>query len=69
MVQRDISQKMFESRSKQQQIIIFAIISLIFTLMLFDRYGKIHIILASPFDEYAWRTYDYLGKEIDVEIV
>ena len=38
-------------------------------LTLFDKYGRIHIIVASPFDEYSWRTYDYLGKEIDVVIV
>ena len=38
-------------------------------LELFDKYGRIHIIVASPFDEYSWKTYNYLGKEIDVVIV
>jgi len=38
-------------------------------LELFDKYGRIHIIVASPFDEYSWRTYDHLGKEIDVSII
>jgi len=28
-----------------------------------------HIIVASPFDEHSWKTYDYLGKEIDVVII
>lgn len=37
-------------------------------LTLFNKYGKIHIIVASPFDEYSWRSYDYLGKEIDIKI-
>jgi len=38
-------------------------------LSLFDKYGKIHIIVASPFNEYSWKSYDYLGKEIDIKIV
>lgn len=38
-------------------------------LALFDRYGRIHIIVASPFTESSWKSYDYLGKEIDIEIV
>ena len=38
-------------------------------LSLFDKYGRIHIIVASPFNEYSWKSYDYLGKEIDIKIV
>jgi len=38
-------------------------------LTLFDKYGKIHIIVASPFNEYSWKSYDYLGNEIDIKIV
>jgi proteasome lid subunit RPN8/RPN11 len=38
-------------------------------LTFFDKYGRIHIIVASPFNEYSWKSYDYLGKEIDIEIV
>jgi len=38
-------------------------------LTLFDKYGKIHIIVASPFNEYSWKSYDYMGNEIDIEIV
>ena len=37
-------------------------------LTLFDKYGRIHIIVASPFNEYSWKSYDYLGKEIDIKI-
>jgi len=38
-------------------------------LTLFDKYGKIHIIVASPYNEYSWKSYDYLGNEIDIKIV
>jgi proteasome lid subunit RPN8/RPN11 len=38
-------------------------------LSLFNKYGKIHIIIASPFNEYSWKSYDYLGKEINIEIL
>ena len=37
-------------------------------LTLFDKYGRIHIIVANPFNEYSWKSYDYLGKEIDIKI-
>ena len=38
-------------------------------LALFNKYGKIHLITANPFNEYSWKTYDHSGKEIKVEIV
>ncbi len=38
-------------------------------LTLFDKYGKIHIIIASPFNDNSWRSYDYLGNEINIEVV
>lgn len=38
-------------------------------LALFNKYGKIHIIAANPFNEYSWNAYDYLGNEIEVAIV
>ena len=38
-------------------------------LTLFDKYGKIHIIVASPFDEYSWKSYDYSGNQIKLEVV
>ena len=38
-------------------------------LELFDRYGRIHIIVASPFNENSWRAYDYMGNELDIDII
>ena len=38
-------------------------------LTLFDKYGKVHIIVASPFNKYSWKSYNYLGNEIDIEVV
>lgn len=37
-------------------------------LALFDRYGKMHIIVASPFNDRSWKAYDYTGREIAVTI-
>ena len=36
---------------------------------LFDKYGRIHIIVANPFSEYSWKAYNYLGDEINITIV
>jgi proteasome lid subunit RPN8/RPN11 len=36
---------------------------------LFRKYGKIHIIAARPYDESSWKAYDYIGNEVEVEIV
>ena len=38
-------------------------------LELFNKYGKIHIITASPFNQFSWKTYDYAGNEIDITII
>ena len=38
-------------------------------LHLFGKYGKIHIIAASPFNESTWRAFDYSGNEIEITIV
>ena len=38
-------------------------------LSLFQKHGKIHIIVASPFNEKTWRAYNYLGKEIEMKVV
>lgn len=38
-------------------------------LDLFDKFGKVHIIVANPFNENSWRAYDYAGEEIDMEVV
>ncbi len=36
---------------------------------LFRKHGRIHIIIAKPYNRYSWRAYDYNGKEIKIEIV
>ncbi len=38
-------------------------------LMLFSKYGKIHIISATPFDNSSWKAYDSSGDLLDIEIV
>ncbi len=38
-------------------------------LHLFQKHGKIHIISAKPFDEFSWKAYDYMGREIDVDVI
>ncbi|MBS3782600.1 MAG: Mov34/MPN/PAD-1 family protein [Candidatus Thermoplasmatota archaeon] len=36
---------------------------------MFGRYGRIHIIMAYPYDLDSWQAYDSTGKEIDLEII
>jgi proteasome lid subunit RPN8/RPN11 len=38
-------------------------------LQLFAKKGKIHIIVAMPFDYNSWNAYDYTGNEVTIEIV
>ena len=38
-------------------------------LQLFRKTGKIHIIVAMPFDDSSWKAYDYLGNVVDIEVV
>ena len=38
-------------------------------LELFDKYGKVHIIVATPFDESSWRAYSYAGDAINITII
>jgi len=38
-------------------------------LQLFRKTGKIHIIIAAPYDYSSWKAYDYNGNEINIEIV
>jgi proteasome lid subunit RPN8/RPN11 len=38
-------------------------------LELFNKYGRIHIIVANPFNETSWKAYNYLGDEINMTIV
>jgi proteasome lid subunit RPN8/RPN11 len=36
---------------------------------LFQKYGKIHIIIAMPYDDSSWRAYNFKGERIDLAIV
>jgi len=38
-------------------------------LVLFAKYGRVHMIVAEPFDERSWRAYDHRGDEIKLRIV
>jgi proteasome lid subunit RPN8/RPN11 len=38
-------------------------------LHLFEKFGRVHIIVASPFKENSWKAYDYEGNEIQIKIV
>ena len=36
---------------------------------LFEKYGKIHIIVGYPYTETSWRAYTYAGEPIEITIV
>ena len=38
-------------------------------LQFFRKSGKIHIIVASPFDLNSWKAYDYNGNKLDLNVV
>ncbi len=38
-------------------------------LDLFNRFGKIHIIVANPFNENSWKGYDYMGNELEIDVI
>ena len=38
-------------------------------LELFGKHGKIHIIMASPYNRDSWKAYDYTGTLVSIEIV
>lgn len=38
-------------------------------LEFFDNFGKIHIIVASPYNEGSWKAFDRRGKEINLQVV
>ncbi len=38
-------------------------------LELFGKHGRVHIIIANPYNHSSWKAYDYNGKEIKIEIV
>lgn len=38
-------------------------------LVLFSKFGRVHIIIAAPYDERSWRAYDYHGNKIELKVV
>lgn len=38
-------------------------------LELFNKFGKIHIITAKPFDYFSWGAFNYIGKEVNITII
>ncbi len=38
-------------------------------LELFRKHGKIHIIMASPYNEGSWKAYDYNGYQTKISII
>ena len=38
-------------------------------LHLFGKFGRVHIIVASPFNEHSWKAYDYNGNDLEIKIV
>lgn len=38
-------------------------------LDLFGRFGEVHMIVASPYDERSWKAYDRKGNEVKLEVI
>ena len=38
-------------------------------VLLFRKYGKIHIVAAYPFSDSSWQAYDYNGNELEIEVI
>jgi len=38
-------------------------------LHLFEKYGRVHIIIAMPYDDNSWRAYNFRGERIELEVV
>lgn len=38
-------------------------------LMLFSRYGRVHIIVGYPYDLNSWQTYDWNGNNLDLKLI
>lgn len=38
-------------------------------LMMFGKYGRVHIIMGLPYDMRSWQAYDWDGNEIELEVV
>ena len=38
-------------------------------VLLFRKYGKVHIVVAYPFTTTSWKSYNHNGKEIDMVVI
>ncbi len=38
-------------------------------LALFDRYGRVHIIVAYPYNMDSWMAFDRLGNTVDLKVI
>jgi proteasome lid subunit RPN8/RPN11 len=38
-------------------------------LQLFRKKGKVHIIVANPFNNSSWKAYDHTGKEVETIVI
>lgn len=38
-------------------------------LALFAKFGRVHLIIAYPYDESSWRAYDHRGARISLKVV
>ncbi|MFO8109794.1 MAG: Mov34/MPN/PAD-1 family protein [Thermoplasmata archaeon] len=38
-------------------------------LIMFGKYGRVHIIAGWPYDENSWKAYDWKGKETPLEVI
>lgn len=38
-------------------------------LHLFQKYGKVHIIVANPFTMSSWQAYNFNGEEIEMDVI
>ncbi|MFP3871722.1 MAG: Mov34/MPN/PAD-1 family protein [Candidatus Aenigmatarchaeota archaeon] len=38
-------------------------------MITFGKYGRLHIIMAYPYDLDSWQAYDSTGKEMDLELI
>jgi len=38
-------------------------------LQLFEKYGRIHIIIAKPYTEKSWRAYNHRGNNIELTVI
>ena len=38
-------------------------------LHLFEKFGKIHMIVAYPFNDYSWKAYDFKGNRLQINII